>query len=77
MGWWKTQNGEAVIGDEPLDAIGGMVTKVVRQYQAAFNRRPTVEEWEALLRTALGLEDAAYRATDEGIPTEVRIKVRA
>lgn len=76
MGWWKVQGGAAIVGDEPLDALGGAVANIVRQYQAAFGRRPTVAEWEILLRMTLGLEQAEYKCTDDGVPTEVRITAR-
>jgi hypothetical protein len=77
MGWWKAKDGVAVVGDEPMDALGGAVTKIVGQYQGAFGRRPTIAEWEALLQTALGLEQPEYRCTDDGVPTKIHITTRS
>jgi hypothetical protein len=76
MGWWKARETEAMIGDEPLDVLGAAATKVVKQYETAFGRRPTIAEWEALLRSVLGLEQAEYRCAEDGVPTEVRITPR-
>jgi hypothetical protein len=77
MGWWKARGTEAVIGDEPLDVLGAAVGKVVKQYEATFGRRPTITEWEALLRSVLALEQLEYRCAEDGGPTDVRITVRA
>jgi hypothetical protein len=76
MGWWKAHGTEAVIGDEPLDALGAAARQVVGQYAAAFGRRPTMAEWEALLRSALGLEEPEYRCAEDGVPAEIRITPR-
>ena len=76
MGWWKAGGTESVIGDEPLDVLGSAASEVVKQYEAAFGRRPTIAEWEALLQAVLGLEQAEYRCADDGVPTEVRITAR-
>ncbi len=58
MGWWKVQNTEDVIGDAPLDVLTGAMAEIVSQYEASFQRRPTKEEWEALLTAVLGEEEA-------------------
>lgn len=76
MGWWKARDGVAVVGDEPLDALGGAITRIVGQYQGAFGRRPTISEWEALLQTALGLEQPEYRCAEDGVPAGVQITPR-
>ena len=46
MGWWKTGGTESVIGDEPLDVLGAAASEVVKQYETAFGRRPTIAEWD-------------------------------
>jgi hypothetical protein len=76
MGWWKIGGVELVIGDEPLDVLGAAASQVVKQYEAAFGRRPTIAEWEALLQTVLGLEQTEYRCANDGVPAEVRITAR-
>jgi hypothetical protein len=76
MGWWKASGTEAVIGDEALDVLGAAAGKVVKQYEVAFGRRPTMAEWEALLRHVLGLEQPEYRSAEDGVPAEVRITPR-
>jgi len=73
MGWWKVQGTENTIGDGPLDALGGAVVAVVEEYQAAFNRRPTTEEWGALLTAVLGGE-GADRALDRGMVKRVHVE---
>jgi hypothetical protein len=64
MGWWKVQGTETTIGDEPLDTLGGAVSKVVSEYQKSFNRRPSKSGWAALLNLVLGSEE--YPASDQG-----------
>jgi hypothetical protein len=76
MGWWKVGGTEAVVGDEPLDVLGTAAVKVVKQYEAAFGRRPTIAEWESLLRHVLGLEQPEYRCAEDGVPVGVRITAR-
>jgi hypothetical protein len=76
MGWWKARGTDAVIGDEPLDALGEAASKVVKAYQASFGRRPTIAEWEALLQSVLGLEQAEYRCAEDGVPAQVSITAR-
>jgi hypothetical protein len=76
MGWWKSGETESIIGDEPLDVLGDAAQKVVKQYEEAFKRRPTIAEWEALLRTVLGLEQMEFRCAEDGVPSEVHITVR-
>lgn len=77
MGWWKTGGTGSVIGDEPLDALGAAASQVVKQYEAAFGRRPTIAEWEALLEAVLGLEQDEYRCANDGVPAEIRITERS
>jgi hypothetical protein len=77
MGWWKVGTTESVIGDEPLDILGTAISKVARQYETAFGRLPTITEWEALLRTTMGLDEPAYRCAKDGVPEEVHIKPQA
>ncbi len=76
MGWWKAGEIGGVIGDEPLDVLGAAASTVVKQYQRAFGRRPTITEWEALLRTVLGVEEPEYRCAEDGVPAEVHITPR-
>lgn len=64
MGWWKLRGSDDVVGDLPLDVLGIAVRDVVLAYQQSFNRRPTLVEWEHLLRIALGHEEPALRASD-------------
>lgn len=54
MGWWHVQGTKDMVGDIPLDALGDAVRIVLKEYRAAFGRRPTKAEWEALLRIKLG-----------------------
>ena len=74
MGWWKVQGTDNTIGDGPLDAEGGAVQSVVSEYQAAFNRRPTTAEWEALLTAVLGAEEPDERVLDHGTVKSVGIE---
>jgi hypothetical protein len=76
MGWWKTSGAEGVVGDEPLDVLGGAAAKVVKQYEAAFGRRPTIAEWEVLLQTVLGVDKPEYRCMEDGVAADVRITPR-
>lgn len=71
MEWWKVQGTENVVGDTPLDALGEAVSAVVTEYQAAFGRRPTKPEWEALLRSVLGNETPEFQCMDEGVVGQV------
>jgi hypothetical protein len=73
MGWWKVQGTEIMIGDLPLDALDDAANTVVREYQAAWGRRPTKQEWESLLRAVLGSATSEERVTDEGVVKEVNI----
>jgi len=75
MGWWKLPDSETLIGDAPLDALGGAVSEVLDQYRAAHGRRPTRAEWEALLCAVLGAEDEDFKVLDAGVVKEVRIGV--
>jgi hypothetical protein len=74
MGWWKIQGTENAVGDGPLDALGGAVMSVIAEYEAAFNRRPTKAEWEALLVAVLGTEEADERVLDNGVVRSVHIE---
>jgi hypothetical protein len=73
MGWWKARGTEDFVGDEPLDVLGAAAARVVKQYQASFGRRPTIAEWEAVLRHVLGHEEPEHRCAEDGVPAEVRI----
>jgi hypothetical protein len=73
MGWWNASGKKAIVGDLPLDALGDAAKTVVKHYEAAFGRRPTIAEWEALLQLALGHDEDAYRAASDGVPVDVRI----
>jgi hypothetical protein len=75
MGWWKVGDTEIVIGDLPLDALGEAVTSVVAEYQATYGRRPTREEWEALLHAVMGVEDDEFKLLDKGTIQRVRLEV--
>lgn len=71
MGWWKVDNTRNIIGDAPLDALGTAVADVVAEYQFAFNRQPSKEEWEALLMAVLGDEDSKMRPLNTGVVERV------
>jgi len=76
MGWWKIQGTASVIGDEPLDVLGEAVAGVVAKYQTAFGRRPTRDEWESLICTALGVEDPERRLfAEDGHAKSVKIEL--
>lgn len=74
MGRWKVEGTENVLGDDPLEGLGGAVMMVVWEYRATFNRRPTKAEWEALLMAALGGEGPEQKVTDDGIVKIVRVE---
>ena len=74
MGWWKVQGTENSVGDGPLDALGEAVITVIAEYEAAFNRRPTKAEWEALLLAVLGTEEPDERVIEDGIVRGVHIE---
>jgi hypothetical protein len=63
------------IGDDPLDALATAIAEVVAQYRRAFNRRPSKEEWESLLDSALGGSTSDEPVVDGGAVTKVRIEV--
>ena len=67
MGWWKVQGTETLIGDLPLDALGRAVSDVAASYQAAFDRKPTKAEWEALLRAVLGNREPEWRVFEDSV----------
>lgn len=73
MGWWKVEGTQDVIGDGVLDTLGGAVREIVEAYEAAFKRRPTRAEWEALLLGVLGAEEPEARVIDEGLIRKVRL----
>jgi hypothetical protein len=77
MGWWKVEGTNNLIGDSPLDALGGAVDTVVREYQRAHGRRPTKKEWEALLYTVLGADEPEYRCLDDEVAKGVLLEVVA
>jgi hypothetical protein len=74
MGWWKVEGTQDVIGDGPLDALTDAMAEVISQYQAEFKRRPTKEEWEALLIALLGEEEQERRPLDDGVVKRVLIE---
>jgi hypothetical protein len=77
MGWWKVQGTDNMIGDLPLDAIGGAASQVVAEYQRAFGRRPTSAEWQALLATVMGAEEPEYQCFSDIVgPIDVIIQSR-
>jgi hypothetical protein len=65
-----------LLGDEPLDVLGAAISEVVKDYESAFGRRPTIAEWEALLLTVLGLDQLEHSCAQDGVPAEVRITAR-
>ncbi len=73
MGWWKVEGTQHVIGDLPLDTLGAAAGEIVAAYEAAFKRRPTKAEWEALLLGILGAEEEEARVMDEGVVKKVRL----
>ncbi len=62
MGWWKVENTEDILGDEPLDAIDRAITAIVAQYSSALGRLPTKTEWEILLTMGLHRTDTDQRS---------------
>jgi hypothetical protein len=75
MGWWKVAATDVVIGDLPLDAIGAAVSRVLAEYQGAFQRRPTRAEWEALLHAVLASEQEPTRPLDAGVVKRVSLAI--
>ena len=75
MGWRKIEGTQNVIGDGPLDTLGAAASEIVAAYEAAFRRRPTKEEWEALLLGVLGAEEGEARVMDAGVVKSVRLDV--
>ena len=73
MGWWKIEGTQNVIGDGPLDTLGAAAGEIVAAYEAAFRRRPTKEEWEALLLGVLGAQEEEARRIDTGVVKKVRL----
>jgi hypothetical protein len=73
MGWWKVEGTQNMIGDGPLDTLGAAVREIVGAYEAAFKRRPSGPEWEALLLGVLGAEEPEARVLDAGIVKNVRL----
>jgi hypothetical protein len=70
MGRWKVAATDVVIGDLPLDAIGAAVSRVLAEYQGAFQRRPTRAEWEALAS-----EQEPTRPLDAGVVKRVSLAI--
>jgi hypothetical protein len=52
MGWWDAGDG-ALVGDQPLDALGAALAEVAASYQEKWNRPPSVDEWRKMLAKAL------------------------
>lgn len=75
MGWWKVEGTEHVVGDGPLDTLGGAVADLVADYQSALKRRLTRAEWEALLLAVRGSGEPDARVSDEGIAREISVKM--
>ena len=73
MGWWKVESSDDFIGDGPLDTLGAAVSDVVVQYQSKFGRKPTRQEWEAMLFAVLGSDESEFRPSDEGIVSKVSV----
>jgi hypothetical protein len=74
MGWWKVEGTNNLIGDGPLDRLGTAAREVAAMYQAAFNRHPTLEEWEALLLAMLGAEESEDRVVEDAIVRTVLLE---
>jgi hypothetical protein len=53
MGWWKIQNTEPVIGDEVFSLLRQASLAVAAMYERELGRRPSKEEWKALIEDAL------------------------
>jgi hypothetical protein len=66
---------DSVIGDDPLDTLGAAVLEIAAAYEAAFKRRPTKAEWEALLLGVLGAKEDEARVMDEVVVKNVRLDV--
>lgn len=63
------------IGDGPLETLEGAVAEVVAQYQEAFDRRPSKEEWESLLQAVLGSATSDEFVTDSGVVAKVHVEL--
>ena len=75
MGWWEIEGTEHVVGDLPLDVLEAAARDVIATYVTAWGRRPTKQEWEALLFGVLGAEEDDLRPIDEGVVTRIRVYV--
>ena len=74
MGWWKIQGTEHLLGDIPLDAIGGAVDRVVEEYQRSFGRKPTIAEWCHLLGAVMSSEDPQFACFADHVgPVDIAI----
>jgi hypothetical protein len=78
MGWWKVQDTDDLVGDEPFDILAQATTEVLRLYQREFGRSPTRTEWQRLLHDALeplDLEPADVESLfhEQGRPSAVEI----
>lgn len=62
MGWWKeTVDGDEVeLGDEPCDLIIHALAEVTRSYEEDLERKPTLEEFRAMLTQALAGDPSQY-----------------
>lgn len=47
---------------------------VVSEYQAAFHRKPTTAEWEALLVAVLGADEPEQMVVEDGVIRGVRLE---
>lgn len=55
---------------------GEAVRAVVNEYQGELGRKPSREEWEALLRAVLGNELPEFRCMEEGVVAEVSLDLK-
>lgn len=76
IGWFRTPKTDALVGAGPLDTLGDAVAMIKREYQEAFGRGPSREDWEALLSMVLCTEDPDYRPIAKRIVVSVRLKTR-
>lgn len=72
--WWKVDGAEVTVGHVPLHALEDAVMTVLAAYQAAFARKPTAAEWEALLTSVLGGAGAPDATLDDGVIDRVRVE---
>jgi hypothetical protein len=65
------------VGDAPLDKLGEAAQQIVEMYKAAFDRRPTRAEWEALLLGILGTEASEVQYVEDGAVKRVRLESKS